>query len=278
MAGVRGSCAYLYSLKDVVRLEARHVRQFGHGNMGSDGLCVPRTLISQSALSYDMIRHGRDKYEPLRDRMALSMRSKVYMLVAVLAYVASANIIAAAWVLTQPAAPKAETVTTEPCPGRLKQHSAEYLDYFRDISESTPANTTNATAFAGFLSPSLSTTPRAPPPPCTELDPIGIGAFIIGVLLFGRFVVAPLVSFVRAKLTLLPGDEEELTGGGACYLQNASDEHTKASGQLAKATAGVVIGFELLVSAVPLSPYFYLLTGLPAVMGAVMQSQRYFRI
>jgi hypothetical protein len=219
--------------------------------------------------------------------MALSMRSKVYMLVAVLAYVASANIIAATWVLTQPAAPTAETVTTEPaagtqslrsCPGRLKQHSAEYLDYFRDISKSTAANATNTTAFPGFLSPSLSTAPRACPPSCTELDPIGISAFIIGVLLFGRFVVAPLVSFVRAKLILLPGDEEELSGGGACYLRNASDEHTEASGQLAKATAGAVVGFEVLVSTIPLSPYFYLLTGLPAAMGAVMQSQRYFRV
>lgn len=107
---------------------------------------------------------------------------------------------------------------------------------------------------------------------CSDVDAGGVVA-LIGGLVLSSHSLSLLYYFVRAPLRKLPGEETS-----QCYLDNASKEQNNVSKSSSKAIGAAVVGFELLVALVPLSPYFYVLGLAPTGMAAMMAAQAYFKV
>ena len=178
------------------------------------------------------------KASALKERMSLRMRSQVYMLLIVLCTTISANAIVVIFFFTTPAVQ---------CKGAI----------FRYTNATVVVNGTS-TVVGGCSS--------------DNLDMPGIVALVVGVFSLLHLALV-LYNFTHAELVLLPGDKPS-----SCYLRNANAVHTKTAGAMSKATFSVIFAFEMLVAVIPLSPFFYILTLIPAVMGAMSKAQQYFKV
>lgn len=198
-----------------------------------------------------------DMHPTVKVRMQLRLRSQVYMLIVVLCFVVSCNTAAAIWGFA--------SKTTNgpggydagvPCTGALHKHSPSY--------EAAIAEEKRAGAGAGV----------DPAGKCADIDTLGVIALGVGIVLVGHTAMV-IWRFLFAELVMLPGEKDN---GASCYLRNASKEHTSTSGKFAKYAAAIIFGLELLIAAVPLSPWFYLLTLAPALMFSMTQSQKFFKM
>lgn|ERR1719231_281748 len=107
---------------------------------------------------------------------------------------------------------------------------------------------------------------------CSDVDAAGIVALIGGVLLSSHSL-SVLYHFVRAPLRKLPGEETS-----QCFIDNGSKVHNDFSKLSGKAVGSAVVGFELLVALIPLSPYYYVLGLAPTGFAAMMAAQAYLKV
>ena len=138
----------------------------------------------------------------------------------------------------------------------------------------TIANTVGITYLEGNLKPAgmcrYALTTQASG--CADLDVAALIGLIGGVLSALR-LIRILYVFFTTPLILRKGEQDT-----KCHLQNAGKNHQDAQKSLAKVMGGAVVGLEIAITAIPLSPVWYFLTAVPAVIAAVSAAQKYFKM
>lgn len=107
---------------------------------------------------------------------------------------------------------------------------------------------------------------------CADLDVAGLVG-LIGGAISTLHLIRILYTFFTTPLLLHDGEKES-----KCHLENGGLNHQETQKKLAKAMGGAIVGLEIAITAIPLSPVFYFLTAVPAVIGAMSAAQRYFKM
>ena len=107
---------------------------------------------------------------------------------------------------------------------------------------------------------------------CADLDIAALIGLIGGVFSALR-LIRILYTFFTTPLILRKGEQET-----KCHLQNASTNHQDAQKRLTKVMGAALVGLEIAITAIPLTPVWYFLTAVPAVVAAMSAAQNYFKM